>query len=289
MNDTPYTIDLDTLPVRPVRCVRVLLDVVDRGQERVMVLDADTGNWVLPPALQGADRPAALAPDGTAVVLRRVWPHEPSLVWYALETDQRRELPRTRRVYDHKAAVSPDGRTVATNSTGPDPGDFDGVAAVDLVDVGGGQRRRLWQEPGGMVNESAVSFSPDGSMLAVTYNDADDEWATVVVDRTGSVVQRYPDAYLPLSANSAWTPTGHLLYTDDGNGTVVLADVRGGMRSELGEYRDPPLGMWNDDIVVCLADLTGLALNDAITGRRHPFLTISRPISIRGFDVAPRT
>jgi hypothetical protein len=60
---------------------------------------------------------------------------------------------------------------------------------------------------------------PDGALLGVTYYDADDEWVTIVVDRTGTVVQRYPDAYLPRSANTAWTASGHLLYTDgDGRG-----------------------------------------------------------------------
>jgi hypothetical protein len=125
--------------------------------------------------------------------------------------------------------------------------------------------------------------------VAVTYNDADDEFATVVVDRTGTVVRRYPDACLPLSANTAWSSAGHLLFTDDGDGTVVLADVRGGTRRTVGEHSVPPLGVWNGDIIYDLGDGTGLALNDTATGHRRPFLNIRPSTSIHGFDVAPRS
>jgi Tol biopolymer transport system component len=291
MDDALYEVDLDVLPARPVRRARMLLDLFDRGRHRVVVLDADTGEWVLPPGVQGSGRPPALSPDGTAVALL-VGPYPHRLVWCTLQTGQRRELPRSRGVFDHAVAVSPDGRALATNSTGPDHSDLDSVAAIDLVDLAGGQRRRLWQESGGWVNESAVAFSPDGALLAVTYYDADGEWATAVVDSAGAVVRRYPDTYLPRSANTAWTAGGHLLFTD-GEGSVVLADVRAGTIRNLGERSVPSLGTWHDAIVVGLANRTGhcigLAMEDAMTGRRRSLATIRPPTAfLDGFDMAVR-
>jgi hypothetical protein len=65
-------------------------------------------------------------------------------------------------ILDVTAAMSPNGHTIATITTGDDPDHPDAfnssAVAVDLIDVTTGRRRRLWSAPG-EAGDSAVSWS----------------------------------------------------------------------------------------------------------------------------------
>jgi WD40 repeat protein len=151
--------------------------------------DPATGEFTrLPPMPPGwAVRSFAPAPGGTAVLFA-AHAHDGSysgVCLLTLATGEQRWFADTDQTVAY-AALSPDGRTIATLG-----------GALRLIDVATAAERTLWTGPGG---EGGLSWSPDGAQLA-----AGDETAVVVLDAaTGEVLGRHPEMEILPCPNGAW-------------------------------------------------------------------------------------
>jgi hypothetical protein len=133
------------------------------------------------------------------------------LCLHTLETGQQRWFDATVAGQDWKAALSPDGHTIATLSVdaGPDDPDSD-EASINLIDVETGKRQRLWSAPGSYDGESTIAWSVDGRLVAATYLSPAECSATVVLQTTGNVVGHYDDTEL-IGSNGVWIGERELL------------------------------------------------------------------------------
>ena len=118
-------------------------------------------------------------------------------------------------------ALSGDAEVVAVVSTITDANDRDkNLSTLDVVTVASGARRRLWVGPGFRTAESAASWSPDGSRIALNHavwveERGDEYWETVVVDADGAVHWQSLDAAIASGSNGAWLDDKHILVTLD--------------------------------------------------------------------------
>lgn len=283
----PYEFVRDAAPTRTVG--RALLAVpwkTDADGAQIVVVDADTEELALVPGLP-ADQweQLALAGDGTRLLVR-TW--QRGLCLYTLATGQQRWYTGDDGS-DFVAALSPDGRTIATlclpeDPTAPVPDTS--LSALNLVDISTGRRQRLWATRGAWSMESAVSWSPDGQMIALTHTvpvpelGGQHNWNTTVVDLTGAVVWQCLDAAIPPASNGAWVGDRELAFTlDDMDAVLAVVDVRDGTRRVIGRAPSIPYAVVGErvlrnvrydlgqpgDWVVSVTDLDG---DDA-----RPFLT----------------
>ena len=143
----------------------------------------------------------------------------------------------------HAAALSPAGDAVVTLTT-----TTSGLAAVDLTTLSGPERRRLWSVPGGWTAESTISWAPDGSLIAATYNSEDDEWATVILDADGGVVMHLPETITLPGPNGVWLDNRRLLCVDDAL-DLFLEDVRGFTRTPMAHRGAVPYALVHGELV----------------------------------------
>lgn len=123
-----------------------------------------------------------------------------------------------------------------------------------------GTRQRIWNGPiGTSCAEDAVSWSPDGALIAVTYGRWDDDsqefWhATVVVDPSGRELGHF-DGFSPQS-NGAWINERELLVTGSlDNNYLTIVDVETGARRVVEGYN--PLAAIGDRLVAPTEGGTG--------------------------------
>jgi hypothetical protein len=90
--------------------------------------------------------------------------------------------------------------------------------------------------------ESAISWSPDGRLIALTHTvpvpelGGQHNWMTTVVDLTGTALWQCLDAAIPPASNAAWVSDRELLFTiEDMYPPLVIVDVRDGARRVVGQ------------------------------------------------------
>ncbi|GIJ48825.1 hypothetical protein Val02_57110 [Virgisporangium aliadipatigenens] len=208
-------LDLDplALPVRPVHRADLLWATTLPDLSPVPVVrDRDTGEFVRPAAAEGLDA-VALTPDGHNLLARKdQQTRDPRLVLVRLgeERGSYRDLCRN---HSSTAAMNPDGVTVANfgDHSDPDIGEHDPnrIVYVDLIDSSSGDSRRLWSTRGDPRSHSACAWSPNGELLAVSFETYDRyetfEDIICVVDRTGAELGRWTWLDLPGAPNATWT------------------------------------------------------------------------------------
>jgi WD40 repeat protein len=203
----------------------------------------DLGAIKLPPM---PGNPTVISPDGRIGVTVATFPKaadaraakaRPAVLFDTASGKQLGEIElevEVTPVHRKPLVFSPDGKMLAVNA---------GSAAgkIDLYAVPSGKRLRTLdagsagnpQGPGGFIALGRLSqqmlFSPDGKVLAVRPEDAGS--AIVLLDTTtgnriGSLALTPPNNVLP--ALLAFTPDGHCLALDMGDGTVALFELATG-------------------------------------------------------------
>jgi hypothetical protein len=309
-----YDVVLDHLPVRLVPlagvCLQLLLRQGQRFGSAMLVLDAVRDEIVRLPSdpFDQVDL-LSLAHDGRRLLVRgRTDRDGNGLRLYPEASGQHQSFDEGPDGPDIVAALSPDGRHIATLCVAADPAaswiDAPGCAVVSLIDTSTGHRRRVWSGAmdGAWSAESTVSWSPDSNLIAVTYlqwmtgrDDRTDDywWATAVVDPAGTLV-RHVDGAIPPS-NGAWRGDRELLIDDEGSGLPpAVLDVHTGTRRAVTQPDGIPFAVIGDYAVVpdqhARGDMTGLMLCELWGNGRQPFMTVRTPgtvATIVQFDVAP--
>jgi hypothetical protein len=290
------TVTVDALPSRPVQRADLLLALrVGAPDLTVVVRDADTGEFAAVPGLPADPdmRPLAVAPAGDRVLL--LAEHDGNryggLCLHTLASGEQRWLSARAEGQAWLAGISPDGRTLATLTTGHD------WAAVDVIGIATGRRRRLASVPdAGYSAESCVCWSPDGQLIAVTYlaaetADADEDVATIVVRTDGTVLAHHQFLGVLSGSNGAWATERTLVCQDPAQGDLSLLDVEGNTTRSLGPVNPPPLALLDGRLVQKLpwaqgapTRLVTLALDG---GDQQPFLTIDPDCSIELLGCVP--
>jgi hypothetical protein len=298
-----WDVDLASLPERVVERARLLVATKHQGIGVAAVLDADGGRWVrvpdLPSPVGAHDSvPLALSPDGRHLLLlaarRRVLD---GLCLHELATGRQRWYDaHAGPGQDWLASVSPDGARIATLTVAGR--DFDATVSVHLIDIADGARRLLWSSPGSWSNESAVGWSPDGSLIAATHLTKGEEWACAVIDTaTGTVLALDEQTVSLPSPNGTWTPEGHLvtLREDELVEIAVTAFRPAYKRTVCGPGDAIPLAIMDGRLIHHdRRPITKAAepVRDLITTNLdgtdpRPFLTLRRTTSVRTIDTAP--
>ncbi|MFJ6216130.1 TolB family protein [Streptomyces sp. NPDC092296] len=200
---------------RPLGRAAFLL-VPGRPDGGEMLAGTDSGGLVRVPGMspESVTRPLALSRDGARVVLctGRIDRPERQLVVRTLATGEQRVFDALADGTARYAALSPDGGRLAVLSD-----DASEVhASVTVTDLAGGAVRRLWLAEGEASAEGAVSWSPDGRLLAVTYL-ADGEFAaTAILEVADGRQLAFYDELLTLgSANGSWSDDRELVLVEE--------------------------------------------------------------------------
>jgi hypothetical protein len=311
----PYQLT-GAVPVRSVARAAAAIRVGVEGDVAVLVLDADRDEFVAVSGLPATyENQVGLSGDGRQLLLlaphgKRLHPHlsKPTGLcvhdlasgrqrWYRGDVDGR----------DVVAAISPDGAQIASLGTPPDPdddSDFSGLAAIGLTDVATGRRRRLWATRGGHSAETTIGWSPTGRYIAVTYlvyvAEREDVYCqTSVVDLAGNLLWQRLDAMIPHASNGAWLDDRHLvagldeMVGDEVQMRLAAVDVTTGQQHLLVEdARNFPWAVVDNRFI--LRENTGRPDPPWVTAnldysQPEPLLTVGRPVTIFGFDIAHRT
>ena len=308
-----YDIVLDDLPVRSLESTPVALGLSRWGEGRylgpaVLALDAEHDEFVrlpLDPSRHG--EMLALAHDGRHLLVRGPTDDIRTrfvVGIYTLGTGDLRFYDDGPDGADYVASLSPDGRDIATlvcadnedhvATWTDDP--YSSLAAVSLIDVSTGDRRRIWTGPaGGWGAESTIRWSPDGAHIAVNYlkwideiDDSDD--ATVVIERDGTLVDHIADSMIPQS-NGAWLDDTELAIIDTHSDTtenLSVVDVRTGSRRTVGGVRSLINAVLDDRLIMIDTSVTDryrLASYRFDGTDEQPFITV--PPRLHLFDIAP--
>jgi hypothetical protein len=225
----PEIVDLDDLPVRPVRRASLVFETGPGVRDELaVVFDADSAEFVRVPGSRPDAEIKSLSHDGTRLVLidrgLDVHPQVTRVGIRVLATGEERWFTTPDYQQDQTAAFSPDGTVLAVMSH-DDPCSEDGdppvQAVIELLDLGTGDRRRIWQEPGAAC-DFGLAWSPDGRMIAATYIIWDKErdndfWSTVVVDAAdGTVRATAPFTGFRTWSNGIWLNDHTTVHDDDG-------------------------------------------------------------------------
>jgi len=127
----------------------------------------------------------------------------------AAKTVRRVTATGTTQEPDKEPSISPDGRTLAYIVGGGD--------SVALIPLAGGTGRRI----GDLPFPDAPAWSPNGSAIAVGYNNAAGGYHGIGIMDAASGAQIYN--YSPLGAGPlepAWAPDGHALVMSQSKGNV---------------------------------------------------------------------
>jgi hypothetical protein len=191
------------------------------ASEQVVVLqDAGTGEFVVPPAIQPSPRRevACLSPDGTTVGLIDHG-REERFGWHVLATGEERWVTVLGDQVVIGAAAFIDDRTaavlwVAVESSSRDDA---GGTVLGVLDSSTRGQRTVFSARGGLAAESAVAVSPDGRCFAISYeapvsfdDDSETHSCTVVMDNSGQI-RRMDDTWIVPPGNSAWLNSSELI------------------------------------------------------------------------------
>ena len=239
---------IETLPERPVQQAGVLLSVTHAAGSLALVLDLATDEFVRVPGLPRGPRAQALcmARDGSQIiVLSPEHGTDGALCLHTLATGHQTWFHTPTGEQFVAAARAPDGHQIVALCTADDPDNHDdyedspGLSLINVIDVATHQTRRMWQTSGGCSQESTIAWSPDGTLLAATYFDPEQELASVVINAaTGTEIARYPGARILGSPSSTWHDDHDLIYLDT-DFQILVADLDARAQLVLGQVDSP--------------------------------------------------
>ena len=312
-----YDIVVGDLSVRSLDATPLALGLFRSGEDdwglgpHLLALDVRRDEFVrLPIDPSSHGEMLALAHDGRHLLVHGPNP-EPhtrfGVGMYTLATGDLRFFDEGPDGSDFLASMSPDGRHVAalvlTNNPDHAPVWEDDphscLAAVSLIEVATGHRRRIWTgPPGGWGAESAIRWSPDGALIAVTYAKWFDERedlydATAIIEPDGTPIRNVEDSMIPQS-NGAWLTNTELLIVDtywetDTSENLSVIDVRTGARRTVGGTSVVLINAVLSDRVIKTD--TSKSSGHHLTSYRldgtdpQPFITL--PDYTNSFDIAP--
>jgi hypothetical protein len=285
----PYHLGLHAVPTIPVARASLAIDM--RGSfERVLAvlsLDGTTVAQVPPPVDDDEWTLVDVSADGTRLLLRDTARTRRSRGFCLHELATGLQYWCSTPQYEplHFSALSPDGQEIAVMTCPPDPQDPDNdhvsLAAIDIVGVADGERRRIWATRGGIAN-SGIGWSPDGVLIAMSYLDQDDD-TTVVVDTAGNLIGHFRRIFMAPSGSTAWL-NGHELMCCDEEFELTIVDVRTGRRRQPSGGLSYPHARVDDQLLrrapQSLDDLpvfTSVTLNDHAP---RPFLMFDAPLLV---------
>ncbi|GAA3221179.1 hypothetical protein [Nonomuraea helvata] len=290
-----WEIAFDAPASRPVRAARMVVAAHGLDRDAVLVLDADSDEFVTVPGLPAhlARNTVSLSSDGTRLVFlsRQDDGAGPMrVVLHALATGARQEFVSDDFV---RAALSPDGSRIAVLadlSNGPGiPGMGDEIAGIVLIETATGARQPLWSAEG-YWQEDAISWSPDGRLLAVTYLTLDDVITTVVLDLSGKVIGVHEDRVALPGAHSVWMSDRELIvYPEpDDDSPLIAIDVQTGSerrftRRNFSGY----LAIAGGRVVRPGSSPERVVTTDLNDTDERPFLTFRAAVSIEAIDIVP--
>jgi len=208
-----WQLDVDAAPASRFPEAGIALHVAEGGHETLIFGHPETEACRKETLQSGLlSSLLALSCDGDRIAL---WTRDPtSPVGYLVQI----ELATDRRSVSSgfsggvKAAFTPERKSLIAFH-GDDAGDDAIVASV--IDAAGIERRRF-RIPVPSLPESAVSWSPDGQLIAFDYYNEDDVSAVAVVSATtGQVISTYPEFQLPATSNGSWWDESRLLVIDE--------------------------------------------------------------------------
>jgi WD40 repeat protein len=295
----PFEFDADVLPTRHVPCAAMLLEVARPDDSSIVALNAEHEEFVrLPPHPALVPTMLSLSPDGTRMLRlgQRSGNTIDGLCLYTLADGHEQWFDAEADGYDRNAVGSPDGRSIATMSVIVPPYGTEEYATtvVSVIDITSGRRRRLWAGLGGYSLESALSWSPNGELIAATHPAEDRNFATVVVNTDGDVIGQYDYTTITPCPNGAWVSNQELLCRhatdpDDDDWYPTIVDVSNGPQ-QTHQTDVYPLAYLAGRIVV-YGDNTGpeayrLITTDLDGTDPQPFITVRPAGTISFFDIS---
>ncbi|MEV4365341.1 hypothetical protein [Nonomuraea sp. NPDC049625] len=264
-------------------------------RDAVLVLDADSDEFVTVPGLPAhlSRNTVSLSSDGTRLVFlsRQDDGAGPTrVVLHELATGARQEFVSDGFV---RAALSPDGSRIAVLadlSNGPGiPGVGDEIAGIVLIETATDARQPLWSAEG-YWQEDAISWSPDGRLLAATYLTLDDVITTVVLDLSGKVIGVHEDRVALPGAHSVWTSDRELIVypePDDESPLIAIDVPTGSERRFTRRNFSGYLAITDGRVVRPGSSPERVVTTDLNDTDERPFLTFRPAVSIEAIDIVP--
>ncbi|MET9249205.1 hypothetical protein [Nonomuraea sp. NPDC003709] len=264
-------------------------------RDAVLVLDADSDEFVTVPGLPAhlSRNTVSLSSDGTRLVFlsRQDDGAGPTrVVLHELATGARQEFVSDGFV---RAALSPDGSRIAVLadlSNGPGiPGVGDEIAGIVLIETATDARQPLWSAEG-YWQEDAISWSPDGRLLAATYLTLDDVITTVVLDLSGKVIGVHEDRVALPGAHSVWTSDRELIVypePDDESPLIAIDVPTGSERRFTRRNFSAYLAITGGRVVRPGSSPERIVTTDLNDTDERPFLTFRPAVSIEAIDIVP--
>ncbi|MGW4960540.1 hypothetical protein ACWEPL_25265 [Nonomuraea sp. NPDC004186] len=264
-------------------------------RDAVLVLDADSDEFVTVPGLPAhlSRNTVSLSSDGTRLVFlsRQDDGAGPTrVVLHELATGARQEFVSDGFV---RAALSPDASRIAVLadlSNGPGiPGVGDEIAGIVLIETATDARQPLWSAEG-YWQEDAISWSPDGRLLAATYLTLDDVITTVVLDLSGKVIGVHEDRVALPGAHSVWTSDRELIVypePDDESPLIAIDVPTGSERRFTRRNFSGYLAITDGRVVRPGSSPERVVTTDLNDTDERPFLTFRPAVSIEAIDIVP--
>jgi hypothetical protein len=265
---------------------RTMLLFIDAQSDEVFALDIE--------ALERETQALALSPRGDRILLSRRVPRSPETLLVCRDLASGRE-----RVYDGlfqvvSAAFSPDGGAAAVATAG-----LDGPVTLIVFDLDSGARRVLPLADHLAGLQTAVTWSPDGTALAVGgYSPDDEEMVVFVDDQDGCLVAAYPGACLVDSSNGMWLDASRLVLVGDdsapgGTGRFGVADFRDGSYTAFDDRPLPGLleAVIGDTLVwstrLATGEMNAIEVTAMDGSGQRAVAVVDPPLSRRRLEVAP--
>lgn len=304
--DRPWELAEDQLSSRRVERAGVLLQANWQGSpsQTVFVRDADNGSFSKVPCERAGStiEAVALSRDGghLAYFTQSFTRADRCLYVHTLAdgTEVRFDPPSDGE--DVHTAFSPDGHTLAvlsaTDARGPDDQLVDERLTVSIIDLATGDRRHVWSGPGLAPSERAVGWSPNGSFLAVTHADMDEQPAVTVLDAASArLVNQFTDREILSCPQGAWISDQELVvFPDDVDDesplrpTFVVDVVTGAVRVP-GEIGNLPYGCWGLANGRMIGSFAPHTIGTVAPDGSNPRTLLSYPptAELRVVDIAP--
>ena len=233
MIDAPYEIQFELLHERSVARAKLLVEIGSETSSEVAVLDADNNDFVRLGGLpeRSSVETISLSNDGTKLLASVRQKHSRlssfQLIIHELDTGIQKFYATSGGGY-LLGSISPDGNHIAALN---DTSSEDAQAALDVIKVSTGERESVWTGDGWWETERAVNWSPDGSLVAATYLNANDELATLIIDPVAKIVQGMHVGYgLIQSSHGSWLANRELMVYSENEAELTSINIEKGSR-----------------------------------------------------------